>query len=82
MRSVCAFASKPPCSRIIAFIATSPPWPNGACPMSCARHTASIRLNEGTRARSSAPSVERSRSHSQMPDPICATSSECVSRVR
>ena len=68
-RRLCAFPSKPPHGAASSARAASPLWPNGGCPRSCARHAAS------TRSASQPSTAPSSR-------PICAHSSEWVSRVR
>jgi hypothetical protein len=49
--------------------ARSPLWPNGGCPMSWLRHAVSTTSGDSSSA------IASSR-------PTCATSSECVSRLR
>ena len=80
-RSVWALPSKPPCPRIRWLSVRSPAWPNGGWPRSCDRQIASTRSGSMKKSSASGPSG-RDFSQWQIDFPICATSSEWVSRVR
>ena len=69
MRMAWALWSKPPWGAIRAASASSPVWPKGVWPRSWASATASVR----SASRPSARAMVRA---------TCATSIECVSRVR
>lgn len=79
--SVWALPSKPPNFAVRWLSVRSPAWPKGGWPRSWERQTASMRSGSIWKS-SERMDSGMNLSHCEMALPICATSSECVRRVR